>query len=124
MAFLTRQEKFVVIFLIIGSLCGFSYSYYKKFNPPIDIKFKRPFREDTAQAKPFEDIIQEEKSVNINTASIDELIRLKGIGPAIAGRIVEYRNQNGSFGHIEDIKGVHGIGPKKFDDIKDLITVE
>jgi competence protein ComEA len=45
------------------------------------------------------------------------------IGPTIAQRIVEYRQTNGSFGTIEDIQNVPGIGPITFEELKDLITV-
>jgi competence protein ComEA len=62
--------------------------------------------------------------VNINTATVQELDeRLPGVGPAIAQRIVDYRESNGGFGKIEDIQNVSGIGDKKYADIKDLISV-
>ena len=61
--------------------------------------------------------------VNINTASQTELETLPGIGPSIALRIINYREENGRFSCIEDIKNVSGIGDSKFDDIKNYITV-
>ena len=61
--------------------------------------------------------------ININTANEKELDALPGIGPAIAGRIVEYRSSQ-PFTKIEDIMQVKGIGEKKFAKIKELITVE
>jgi competence protein ComEA len=61
--------------------------------------------------------------VNINTASLDELIALPSIGPTIAQKIIDYRNENGAFSTIEDIMNVSGVGPSIFEDIKDLITV-
>jgi competence protein ComEA len=62
--------------------------------------------------------------VNINTATVQELDeRLPGVGPAIAQRIVDYRESNGGFSKIEDIQNVSGIGDKKYADIKDLISV-
>lgn len=62
--------------------------------------------------------------ININTASADELdARLPGIGPALAGRIVDYRTNNGPFASIEKLKEVSGIGDKKYEGLKDLITV-
>ncbi|HPZ43421.1 MAG TPA: ComEA family DNA-binding protein [Bacillota bacterium] len=61
--------------------------------------------------------------VNINTADLSQLDSLPGIGPALAQRIIDYRETNGPFGAVEDIKNVSGIGDKKFDALKDLITV-
>lgn len=61
--------------------------------------------------------------ININTASLEELQTLPGIGSTIAQRIIDYRDQNGPFNQIEDIMNVPGIGPATFDQIKDLISV-
>lgn len=62
--------------------------------------------------------------ININTATVEELSEnLSGIGETIAKRIVEYREHNGEFTNIEDIKNVSGIGDKMFESIKDLICV-
>jgi len=61
--------------------------------------------------------------ININTASQKELEELPGIGPALAQKIIDYREKNGYFSTIEDIKKVSGIGDKRFEAIKDSITV-
>lgn len=61
--------------------------------------------------------------ININTASVEELDALPGIGPTIAQRIVDYRDANGPFQTIEDILNVSGVGPSTFENIKELITV-
>lgn len=61
--------------------------------------------------------------VNINTADVDTLTALPGIGQVLAERIVAYRRQNGSFRAIEEITKVEGIGEKKAEAILDLITV-
>jgi competence protein ComEA len=62
--------------------------------------------------------------VNINTADVSLLDeKLPGIGPALAQRIVDYRTANGPFARVEDVKNVSGIGDKKFEDLKNLITV-
>ena len=63
-------------------------------------------------------------TININTASIEELIKLPGIGEATATKIVEYRKQNGKFKTIEELKNVAGIGNNKFETIKDKIRVK
>lgn len=63
------------------------------------------------------------RPVNINIATQTELESLPGIGPAIAQKIIEYRQQFGPFEKIDEIKAVNGIGEAKFDQIKDYITV-
>ena len=62
--------------------------------------------------------------VNINTANKEELSALPGIGPAIAERIIEYRDKNGPFKNTEEITKIKGIGEKTFQKIKDLIAIE
>lgn len=62
--------------------------------------------------------------VNINTANIERLEALSGIGASTAQKIIEYREKNGKFQTIEDIKKVSGIGESKFNNIKDKITVK
>lgn len=61
--------------------------------------------------------------ININTADEKELQNIKGIGPALAGRIIDYRQNNGEFKSIDEIKKVRGIGDKTFEKMKDQITV-
>ena len=63
------------------------------------------------------------KKININTASQTELETLSGIGPSTALKIIQYREENGDFDSIEDIKNVSGIGDAKFNNIKEEITV-
>ena len=60
--------------------------------------------------------------VDINRASSDELESLPGVGPATAQKIVEDREKNGPFTSPEDLMRVPGIGPKKFESLKDLVT--
>ncbi|MGE8206177.1 helix-hairpin-helix domain-containing protein [Heyndrickxia sp. NPDC080065] len=66
----------------------------------------------------------EQEKVNINTAGSEELQTISGIGPSKAAAIIEYREQKGLFGKIEDIKNVTGIGDKTFEKLKELITVD
>ena len=63
------------------------------------------------------------QKVNINRAGAWLLDALPGIGPARAQDIVDYRQENGQFHHINDITRIDGIGPSIFDNLKDLITV-
>ena len=61
--------------------------------------------------------------VNINTADAAALQTIPGIGPSKADRIIEYRESEGKFNEIDDIKNISGIGNKTFESIKEYITV-
>ncbi len=61
--------------------------------------------------------------ISINSASIEQLCTLKGIGQVTATRIIEYRNNHGGFTDLEDLLNVKGIGKKTFESIKDYIRL-
>ena len=79
---------------------------------------------ETERTVAQEEILGDLTPVNLNTASAEELTQLPGIGPELAQRIVEYREGHGPFQTAEDIMLVSGIGEKKYEDMKDRITVE
>lgn len=64
------------------------------------------------------------KKIDLNSASAYQLELLPGIGPVLSQRIINHRETKGKFQKIEDVMKVSGIGPKTFEKIKDLITVE
>lgn len=61
--------------------------------------------------------------ININTSTQSELEEITGIGPAMAERIIEYREENGQFNSVDDLSNVTGIGPKKLEKMRDEVTV-
>ena len=61
--------------------------------------------------------------VNLNSAAAAELELLPRIGPAMAQRIIDYREANGRFTSVQELRNVTGIGEKTFDGLKDLVTV-
>lgn len=61
--------------------------------------------------------------ININTASVEELDKLAGVGPSIAQKIIDYRDKNGGFKDINEIKLVSGIGDSIYEKIKDQIGI-
>lgn len=80
--------------------------------------------EEKTKAETYEDkTAGSTKKISINTASLEELQTLEGIGEAKAKAIIGYRNINGKFKKIEEIKNVSGIGDNIFEKIKDQITV-
>ena len=66
---------------------------------------------------------EESSSVNINTAGVEELTQLKGVGPSYAAKIVQYREANGPFKAPEDLMNVPGIGPRTLELNKGRIVV-
>ena len=65
-----------------------------------------------------------EGKININTAGVEELTELSGIGVKKAQQIIEYREMNGSFKTVEDLVNVSGIGEKTVDKLKDEVCVQ
>ncbi|OGW80678.1 MAG: hypothetical protein A3G33_08895 [Omnitrophica bacterium RIFCSPLOWO2_12_FULL_44_17] len=61
--------------------------------------------------------------VNINKANLEELQVVRGIGPALAERIIQYRTANGNFETLEQLSEVRGIGEAKFEKMKSQITI-
>ena len=72
---------------------------------------------------PVSSITTPSSQININTVKASELESLPGIGPSLAGKIIEFRQQNGPFMSIEDLLNVPGIGPAKLEQIQNLIVV-
>lgn len=66
---------------------------------------------------------KEYQLISINSASISELCTLPGIGESTAEKIIEYRNNYGGFNCLEELKNISGIGEKKYEKIKELITL-
>lgn len=74
-------------------------------------------------AAPADSKASVQASVNLNKASAEELMSLKGIGPKTAERIIAYRQEQGPFQTIDQLVMVKGIGNAKFEKLKDQITV-
>ena len=84
--------------------------------------------EEYATSDAGENVLEEKSSsngkININIANSEELQTISGIEERLANKIIDYRNSNGKFKNVEDLKNVSGIGDKKFEDIKSKIIVK
>ena len=118
---LERLEKKLIIFLLAALLAGTGVIVYKKSFPVGSLRIESS---GTPSMPDAEVASASGKKININKASIEELADLKGVGPALAGRITEYRSKNGLFISIDDLKKVPGIGDKLFSKIKDDVSLE
>jgi len=67
---------------------------------------------------------RDERKIDLNTASIVELVRLPGIGEVLAGRIISYREEHGRFASIDGLLAVSGIGPKVLEEIREQVTID
>ena len=111
------------------------FSYYSKLNPEIDpddsllvsnleIKKKVLELKDSLFYTKKETNALVEKSININSASIEELIMLPGIGEKTAAKILLLRKERGKFRKLDEIMDVKGIGEIKFNKIKKFLYIE
>ncbi|MDD3927324.1 MAG: helix-hairpin-helix domain-containing protein [bacterium] len=86
-------------------------------------KIEVPVRGTAASAPSTVKSASSDEPVNLNTAGVDQLDTLPGVGPSTAKKIIEYRDKNGSFRRTDDLMKIPGIGRKKYDKLKDSVCV-
>ena len=118
---LEKLEKVVIACLVSSLLVGLGVMWYKKSHPAMSIQLER-FNVDSKNIDVAD--LKANTKININEATLEELMRLRGVGKVLAGRIVDYRLSNGPFHFIDQMKSVRGIGDALFEKIKDNIQVE
>lgn len=110
------------------SLINLAYSLEdgeKLYIPNLDENFKEQYITKENAEGIVESTNSDNKSkININTGDVSELSNLPGVGSSLAQKIITYRETNGKFKTIEDLKNVSGIGDKKYESLKEYICVK
>ncbi len=139
----TKQEQAVILFLLFSLILGAGIKTVRERRLQTDPDWEaqkaellQEFQERSA-IEPVKTVVEEESAekklqakkrltqkIDLNRANEEQLQSLPKIGPAMAARIIEYRNKVGRFQNIEEIQQVKGIGPKTFEIIRDYITVQ
>jgi comEA protein len=88
-------------------------------DPPVQISKLPDATSASSETEPEETI----GKININTADLEELQKLPSIGPVLAQRIIDYRNEHGTFTSVSELTSVSGIGLDRLDKIMDYATV-
>ena len=117
---MNRQERVVVLLLAATFLAGAGILQYRRIRlqhaPPLIVLCSSPTLSDSSVSSTPE-------PVDINQATQRQLDVLPGIGPVLAGRIIEYRQRHGGFHSVSELRTVSGIGPKRYASLKDLVVV-
>jgi competence ComEA-like helix-hairpin-helix protein len=127
---MTRQERQILLFLLLVFTTGFLFLSARRFQFYQNYVQKYPNIPETALTKNeiSSDIEERDEkrigSVHINSADVETLILLPGIGRETALRIIEYRSTTGPFAELTDLLNVSGIGEKKLEKMKGYLILD
>lgn len=88
---------------------------------PLSVSY--PDVSETPSSAPFSDAVSDDGKIDLNTATLDDLVSVYGIGEVLANRILEYRDRYGEFSCVEDLMNVTGIGEARFAILAPYFTV-
>ena len=117
---LTPQERGTLTAIGLMALVGLAVLAWQRPRPSLQIVSETPL----AQAESWNEALTAARQVDINTAGVAELEQLPQVGPALAHRIVAYRQAHGVFGSLAELRQVPGIGPKTYEALQGYVVVE
>jgi comEA protein len=118
---LPLPERGLVLLIAIALLASGVVLYVSR-EPPPAASYNEPIvLENVLVVLPT---FRDDRKIDLNAASIAELVRLPGIGEVLAGRIIAYREEHGGFTSIDELLAVSGIGPKVLEGIREQVTIE
>ncbi len=120
MSDLTTPERRTLAGLGAAALVGLLVLGWQRWTPPLAVRDAAP----PAPGAEWDAALQTARQIDVNTASVAELERLPGVGPALARRIAQYRTAHGAFRTAEELMRVPGIGPQTFTGLHAYVTVE
>jgi len=118
-----RRERAVLLLVTAAFIVGTGIAYYRRaeFRHQAALNPIAVVQDTPAAALP--DSAAAPTPVDLNQATPQQLDGLPGIGPALAGRITEYRRRRGGFHSVSELRNISGIGEKRYSAMKDLVTV-
>lgn len=115
------RKMIILVILVVYAVLTILLAVFKRINMNFAFAEGTPYEPPTQVI--IKEIVPDSMIVNINTATLEELMTLNGIGEKTALKIIEYRENNNGFLTIEELMEVDGIGEAKFEKIKNYVTV-
>ena len=109
------SQRGLLILIAFGLLASGVAVYIGRSAPQTDLRAEAILLRDVTVIAP---VFRDRQPIDVNVASADELEALPGIGPALAGRILAYRRDHGSFASLDDLTEVDGIGPQTVEGLR------
>jgi comEA protein len=113
-------ERGLILLVAIALMASGVILYVGQERPPAVLRSKPIVLENVLVVQPT---FHDARTLDLNTATIEELVRLPGIGPVLGERIISFRTENGRFTSVDELLAVRGIGPKVLEEIRGQVTI-